>query len=345
METDEQTIATTVNEEQEATLNGTNMNNQHHYQNQEQQEQQEQQLYATYQTGAAVTEEAQKERRHSIRDILADESLTPLEKRRSIQSLMDGRRRSSNATHNSGGDSTSEDGMARAAAEAASYYTSDNEDDPMDGTSSVANNGSGGGGGVASAATVASGSATAAYQYGDATGAVIDSSGDGFHRRKERSTSLPGWSEVGLVAPVAASSTATAAARAKIDPNSIWDDPLNVNRRMEKSRPACTHYERNCTIISPCCGLAFGCRICHDDCPVLPMPFVKRPQEVVTEPEPEPTPARIHWAPDEAPKRKQEKRPSLPLGFDEEETHHDIDRFAIREIICRLCYVRQSSKT
>jgi hypothetical protein len=60
--------------------------------------------------------------------------------------------------------------------------------------------------------------------------------------------------------------------------NAIWDDPVNVSRRMEKSRPACTHYERNCTIISPCCGLAFGCRICHDECPVLPMPFARRPQ-------------------------------------------------------------------
>ena len=37
----------------------------------------------------------------------------------------------------------------------------------------------------------------------------------------------------------------------------------------EKSRPVCQHYERNCTMIAPCCGAAFGCRICHDDCPAL----------------------------------------------------------------------------
>jgi CHY zinc finger len=28
---------------------------------------------------------------------------------------------------------------------------------------------------------------------------------------------------------------------------------------------ACVHYERNCTIIAPCCGRTFGCRICHDE--------------------------------------------------------------------------------
>jgi hypothetical protein len=38
-------------------------------------------------------------------------------------------------------------------------------------------------------------------------------------------------------------------------------------RRAEQTRPPCPHYERNCTMIAPCCGGAFGCRICHDDCP------------------------------------------------------------------------------
>lgn len=271
--------------------------------------------------GAVMTEAAQKERRNSIRDILADDTLTPLEKRRSIQSLMDGRRRSSNATYSS----SDSGGIAHAAAEAAAYYSSDNEDDPMDGTTTS--------------------SAAAVYQYGDATGGrpADDHDGQQWHRRKERSTSLPGWSDVGVqaVAPLAAASV-------KNNPNSVWDDPLNVSRRMEKSRPACSHYERNCTIVSPCCGLAFGCRICHDECPVLPMPFAKRPQlpgvgEVQAQQQQQPV--RIHWADADAAKRRPEKRPSLPLGFDEVETHHQIDRFAIAEIICRLCYVRQSSKT
>ncbi|EEC45936.1 predicted protein, partial [Phaeodactylum tricornutum CCAP 1055/1] len=74
---------------------------------------------------------------------------------------------------------------------------------------------------------------------------------------------------------------------------------------MEQSRPKCHHYDRNCTLISPCCGLAFGCRICHEECPVLPPPLQQ-------------------WS---------------------QQTHHAFDRFAVREVICRQCYLRQSSKT
>lgn len=40
-------------------------------------------------------------------------------------------------------------------------------------------------------------------------------------------------------------------------------------RIAEQSRPTCTHYARKCTMIAPCCGGAFGCRICHDECPDL----------------------------------------------------------------------------
>ena len=28
---------------------------------------------------------------------------------------------------------------------------------------------------------------------------------------------------------------------------------------------ACVHYERKCNVIAPCCGVEFGCRVCHDD--------------------------------------------------------------------------------
>jgi hypothetical protein len=265
-------------------------------------------------SGAVMTDRAQQTRRNSIRDILGDETLTPFEKRRSIQSLMDGRRRSSNATHSSE-DSTG-GGMARAAAEAAEFYSSDTDEDMQiatDGNSSNNNNN--------------------VYDYGQQQGQNDPNrpeSGENPQRRKERATSLPGWSDVGLAAPLAAAST-----------NSIWDDPININRRMEKSRPACNHYERNCSIISPCCGLAFGCRICHDECPVLPMPFSKRGGGA------EGGAGRINWADnvEGGVKQKMEKRRSLPLGFEDEETHHEIDRFAIAELICRLCYIRQPSKT
>jgi hypothetical protein len=264
--------------------------------------------------GSTTPEKLHQERRNSIHEILADDGLTPLEKRRSIQCLMDGRRRSSNATRSSS--DGSEPGMARAAAEAAEFYSSDTDVDvAMDGTSNSEQH----------ANYQQQGQEHQQQQQQDAQ------DWDTPHRRRERSASLPGWSETGMnqaVAPLAAASQ-----------NPIWDDPINVNRRMEKSRPACSHYERNCTIISQCCGLAFGCRICHDDCPVLPLPFSKRDGGGQNQ-------SRVNWSENvESLKQKKEKRRSLPLGFDEEETHHEIDRFKITEVICRLCHVRQSSKT
>jgi CHY zinc finger len=98
-------------------------------------------------------------------------------------------------------------------------------------------------------------------------------------------------------------------------------------KRSELTRPECTHYARNCTMIAPCCGAAFGCRICHDDCPVLPPKIVV--QQV---------------------RRRYARSSSLPSSFTNmnqatEDTHHTIDRFAVKEVICRICYTRQSSKT
>jgi hypothetical protein len=291
-----------------------------------------------FQTGAVMTDHAQQVRRNSIRHILADDSLTPIEKRKSIQSLMDGRRRSSTGTRSSSG-SVGE--MARAAAEAAEYYTSDTEgDEPMrdeqndpqhvhhyrepnsQGSSSSGNS---------------SGDTNDQAPTG-AEGQVdfMDNLSTHQQQRRQRSSSMPLWSanSVNAVAPLAAASS------------NIWDDPINLNRRMEKSRPPCAHYERNCTIISPCCGLAFGCRICHDECPVLPMPFSKRQLLQQAESGNALNNAQVAWSENSGGvKTKVEKRRSLPLGFDEEETHHEIDRFAIAECICRLCYVRQSSKT
>ena len=87
---------------------------------------------------------------------------------------------------------------------------------------------------------------------------------------------------------------------------------------LEKKRPICTHYERNCTIISPCCGMAFGCRICHDECEELPKICKKAPGAI--------------WD-------------DSSNNDDVDEESHRIDRHAIAEVICRECYTRQSSKT
>eukprot|EP00977_Amphora_coffeiformis_P019995 scaffold7763_cov245-Amphora_coffeaeformis.AAC.1 len=153
-----------------------------------------------------------------------------------------------------------------------------------------------------------------------------------------RSLSLQDWGEDDRRAAVAS-----------VAPSLFADHPDQMGRFMEHSRPPCDHYERQCTIISPCCGLPFGCRICHDDCPVLPTP--KRRQAI---PAQAPMMAAVAApSPDSGGGGggggKMERRHSMPLNlddneFDDDQQHHLIDRFAIREIICRKCFTKQSSK-
>mmetsp|Transcript_8080 Transcript_8080/g.12500 ORF Transcript_8080/g.12500 Transcript_8080/m.12500 type:complete len:289 (-) Transcript_8080:84-950(-) len=75
-------------------------------------------------------------------------------------------------------------------------------------------------------------------------------------------------------------------------------------------------------MIAPCCGAAFGCRVCHDECPVLPPKLSDR-------------------------NKRQIRSSSMPhsMACIECPTHHTIDRFAVKEIICRVCFLRQGSKT
>jgi hypothetical protein len=81
-------------------------------------------------------------------------------------------------------------------------------------------------------------------------------------------------------------------------------------------------------LIAPCCGAAFGCRICHDDSPILPPLLIAKRSS-----------------------RRSTRSSSMPGGFTSMEdsthrdTHHTIDRFLVSEIICRECYTKQSSKT
>ena len=192
----------------------------------------------------SMTQAEETQRRASIKAILADNSLPPIEKRRSIQHLMDGRRNS------------------------------------LSNTSSTHS-------GNCSVASSASGDNCPAY-------------GDMGYGEEED-------------APVAYCRV--------IHPHS--DDQT---KQKEQSRPPCTHYDRNCTMIAPCCGAAFGCRICHDDCPVLPPKM-----EAMTG-------------------RRYNRSSSLPSSFTSmgslpEDNHHTIDRFAVKEVICRVCFTQQSSKT
>lgn len=98
-----------------------------------------------------------------------------------------------------------------------------------------------------------------------------------------------------------------------------------ATKRAEQTRPPCNHYVRNCSLVSPCCGATFGCRICHDDSPILPPLLIQR----------------------QAMRRygRSSSMPMNPSMQTPEDTHHNIDRFAIKEVICRECFTRQSSKT
>jgi RING finger/CHY zinc finger protein 1 len=121
-------------------------------------------------------------------------------------------------------------------------------------------------------------------------------------------------------------------------------------KRAEMTRPPCNHYDRRCTLVSPCkfrnilkipangfltklllligCGASFGCRICHDDSPILPPLLIAK----------------------QAARRRYARSSSLPGGYTcmdpqtPEDTHHAIDRFKVKEVICRECYTKQSSK-
>lgn len=110
-------------------------------------------------------------------------------------------------------------------------------------------------------------------------------------------------------------------------------DPKGDTIQMELHRPHCNHYERKCSIISPCCGMLFGCRICHDECDALLPPFLSTLN------------TDSSMVKDEGPcnTRPVKRRVSAPSST-EEETQHKINRCDIKEVICRNCHQRQSSK-
>jgi hypothetical protein len=278
--------------------------------------------------------ESHDERRKQIREIMKDPVLSQTDKNRAVQSLMDGRRRSSIGTRsicsNESGVSAEDNAsnyvtrMAAAAASAADYYSSDDEGD-----------------------TVMSEAPEDIYDYGYNTTTRLDDRSvassvthsshisaaqhpkPGQYRQVHgRSYSLQDWTDNDRV--VAAAQT------------SFPDNPAQISRLMEQSRPNCEHYARNCTLISPCCGLAFGCRICHDECPVLPPLLSLRNHNCAADDMLGNSVGQVK----KGAHQKLERRRSMPTDFlEDEETHHAIDRFAVREVLCRGCYTRQSSKT
>ncbi len=357
------------------------------------------------------SEDEQDERRRNIKAIMKDSNLSQKEKSQKIQALMDGRgqmnqtgsghvrtnRRGSMSSYCSNASSVYASSMAQVAADAAcetSMYmdNSNNHDGTFVDTShdtirsfshsSSTNNI----GNYDYDFVVNNANANATSDNSDTLPTTTGPMGS-YKQYHGRSKSLQDWTE---------SDRINAAAHTTVFGNRIQ----HVSRLMEQSRPACEHYDRNCTIVAPCCGLAFGCRICHDECPVLPPPIVfprrlptsdaavtvttKTTAVTVAATHPDAmsdhhscthatnrsfrrnndvscTTALAHTNNDDNEEdqkqqphgvghhNKLERRRSLPLEFTTErrpeDNHHLIDRFRIREVICRHCYTRQSSKT
>ncbi len=154
--------------------------------------------------------------------------------------------------------------------------------------------------------------------------------------------------------------------------------PCGNPKIMEENRPPCTHYNRNCSMISPCCGIVFGCRVCHDELVnnIPFMNFIRQERLMVGNDNNKSTNDHknncndsssssnnnnktiVEGTEEQAEKqytatcnseqlREKYARKRSISSFNENgnnEMHHTIDRYAVDEVICRQCFTRQSSK-
>ena len=179
---------------------------------------------------------------------MKDPTLSAQERRKSIQSLMDGRRRSSQGRRQSGAS-----GMAAAAALAAAEFadldSSDEEEDMSNNNmhSSEAANGE-----------VIDGKRTETPTKRSSTQIATDETPTK-RRTSLRESFTMGFSNMGVLESSGDTESSTTTLTG--GDNNIISPDISRNKTMEKSRPICEHYERNCSIVSPCCGLVFGCRM------------------------------------------------------------------------------------
>lgn len=272
----------------------------------------------------SMTDQEEKERRASIQAIMKDPFLSPHERRKSIQSLMDGRRRSS--VMNSGSNVENKRvSLESDMAIAASFVASSFEDDDV---------------------------SRASKKRSSPNLNDLESPQDkGNDQQVKRHTSLHESFTIGL------STMGVKGMDADTDSGCapLVADPIAMASKMEKSRPPCGHYQRNCSIVSPCCGLVFGCRICHNDATDLPPPFLiaggdltqpSNPDDAsFAGPDPDLPVASACAHPGTKSSAMVPHRRSSALSSSDNESHHEINRFAIKEVICRECFTLQSSKT
>jgi hypothetical protein len=255
-------------------------------------------------TGATtMTEEEQKGRRASIKAIMKNLNLNPSERRLSIQALMDGRR---DRRRSSCGGGTAGTGAGCGS--------------PGTGTAAGA------------------GAATS-------TSPTSSTANDNDNRNRNDNVDLGQAHSLGNIHP-----GMHANLMSRVDFSTMTEAQkeqakavqIAISTRMDQNRPPCNHYNRNCTIISPCCGMAFGCRICHDECPQLPPPLLNE--------QPKMNMLGEHHSQAQPSSNRYQRASSMPTSnqvqvLPDSDNQHPIERFKIAEIICRQCFTRQSSKT
>jgi hypothetical protein len=330
----------------------------------------------------------QSHRRASIQNILKDERLSALEKRRSIQFLMDGRAQSAWRGRRSTTDCVTNPYLeARAKRGLEGERRGEGEEMMLDRM--------GGGGGDGGFNRRRSNS----FDNGDGNNAFQDSAPDwravaaaaAIERAKSAQTrhkSSPsafedtGWGgtkregdkeEVDEVAMMTAAAIDHATSLTETEtfasmhpyksnttlvPGVAAQSPMDHTkssreqaRRAVMMAPECTHYVRNCHVVSPCCGATFACRICHDDSPVLPALLKDPPHAGPTKTPTMTNDDGVATGGDGGGGRKFQRMhriSSMPTAFSNSigaPEHHKLPRFEIAEIICRECFTKQSSKT
>ena len=326
-----------------------------------------------------------KERRSSIQHILKNTNLTNIQRRQSIQILMDGRRRS-------GFGSTFAEAAKNVAAEFASFGGSSASSAASCSGSSC----------TALPSTLPSDAVNARTSTDSAAASSVSSCNESSNQKMSINFNMNMNMNMNLSGMEFQNFHQHRVAY------TLSGEPTGDTKQMELGRPVCNHYNRNCSIISACCGMVFGCRFCHDDCEMQSIPFLKLTSTALT------TTSREEQM-KKKPKREEEATPTISnvksvvvvpppgsgtgtgtgTGSDKEMTpfycspvlettittvptttssssstatkhkkflsrrlslnsvlsetgddvYHEIGRFETEEIICRICYTRQSSKT
>ncbi len=278
-----------------------------------------------------VCKSQQKKRRSIIQAIMKDPGLTETERRRSIQSVMDGRRRSSGSRNS----------MSAAAAAAAVAAALENESDLSDDENLNTRS---------STISSVSGTSDSTHRSSQASGR------NSFNSECSILTNNNNKKELQTIPTNLYPSVSNQGQQAiNFDQDAIHNKVLasygygskfilsHNAEKMERNRQLCNHYQRNCSMIAPCCGLLVPCRVCHDEMSDMPPPLFEK-YKCRTAEDYSLTASQI-VVEEESKMNIANNSDNSNLFLEDEESNHKIDRFSVMEVVCRKCYTRQSSKS